>query len=87
MSQRKAAAHFEICRSTIKNKLKNKYLKKQGHPTVFLMMKNLLPIILYHILSLNSQQMNWNSGCKSIFILFKVALFGSFKIIFQTETW
>lgn len=35
MSQRKAAEYFKIPRSTIKNKLKNKFPSKPGHPTIF----------------------------------------------------
>lgn len=35
MSQRQAEAHFKICRSTIKNKLKNRHISSPGHPSVF----------------------------------------------------
>lgn len=35
LSQRKAEAEFKISRATIKNKLKNRFLKKPGHPTIF----------------------------------------------------
>lgn len=35
MSQRQASAHFKICRSTIKNKLKCKFQNKPGHPNIF----------------------------------------------------
>lgn len=37
MSQRQAEAHFKICRSTIKNKLKNLHSSSPGHPSVFTM--------------------------------------------------
>jgi hypothetical protein len=35
MSQRRASARFKICRNTIKNKLKNQFTGKPGHPNVF----------------------------------------------------
>jgi hypothetical protein len=35
MSQRRASAHFKICRSTVKNKFKKKFAGKPGHPNVF----------------------------------------------------
>lgn len=35
MTQRRAAEYFKIPRSTIKNKLKNKFPSKPGHPTIF----------------------------------------------------
>ncbi|KAF2887540.1 hypothetical protein ILUMI_18633, partial [Ignelater luminosus] len=35
LSQKKAEAEFKISRATIKNKLKNRFLKKPGHPTIF----------------------------------------------------
>ncbi|KAJ8967558.1 hypothetical protein NQ314_002875 [Rhamnusium bicolor] len=35
MSQRFASVHYRIPRSTIKNKLKNRFTNKPGHPTIF----------------------------------------------------
>jgi hypothetical protein len=34
MSQRKAAIHYEICISIVKNKLKNKFPTKPGNPNI-----------------------------------------------------
>jgi hypothetical protein len=35
MSQRKAAVHYEICRSTIKYKLENNFLEKKRFLTIY----------------------------------------------------